>query len=171
MVFGRPEAFDSLFRDKYEAHLLLVRSHAVASVLALCLGLLPFLAWTRSAKIHARLGRLYALSVLLGAATSIPMALMAEGGTLSRLAFLLQGALWLVTIGLAIFYARRKQFGLHRRAMIRNYALTYSAVGLRLLLHGLQAAGLSFMEIYPLLAWTWVMGLAIAEWWIWYEKN
>ncbi len=169
-IFGQPETFDTLFREKYEAHLGLVRTHAVASSIALCLGLVPFLPWSRIANVHAWIGRLYALSVIVGGLTALPMALMAEGGLFSRLAFLLQGALWLATIVLAVKSAREHKFSSHRRAMIRNYALTYSAVGSRLLLHGLQAGGLSFTEIYPLLSWTWVMGLAVAEWWIWHEK-
>ena len=165
-IFGDIEAFDAIFREKYQANLTLVRTHGVSAVTALCLGLLSFLPQTRRSALHAWMGRVYAFAVVVAGLTSLPMALMAEGGPSSKLAFFFQGSLWLVTIALAVSAARRKDFAFHRRAMIRNYALTYSAVISRLLLNGLQEGGLLFTEIYPLVSWTWVMGLAAGEWWI-----
>ena len=171
-VFGDLRAFDPIFRDKYLAHLTLVRTHGVASAMALCLGLANFLPGTRRGrKAHVWMGRLYGAGVVVGAATGLPMALMAEGGTSSRLAFSLQALLWLATIALAIGAARARRFALHRRFMVRNYALTYSAVVSRLLLHGLQQAGLSFLDIYPVVSWTLVCGLAVGEWWLWYSAR
>jgi hypothetical protein len=55
--------------------------------------------------------------------------------------------------------------------MVRNYALTYSAVISRLLLTGLQESGLTFQEIYPIVSWTWLLGLAVGEWWLWYSAR
>lgn len=170
-VFGDLRAFDPIFREKYIAHLTLVRTHGVASATALCLGLLTFLQWTRRKRVHAWMGRVYGASVMVGGLTALPMALMAEGGPGSRLAFFLQASLWLATIGLAVWAARGRRFFLHRRFMVRNYALTYSAVISRLLLHGLQEAGLAFGDIYPVLSWTWVIGLGVGEWWLWYSAR
>lgn len=165
-IFGPLDGIDALFRAKYSANIVLVRTHAVGSIMALSLGLFAFL----RGKVHPVVGRLYALGVLVGGITSLPMALMAEGGWSNRLAFFLQGLLWIVTLLIAVYEARRRHFRRHRRFMIRNYALTYSAVISRLLLNGLQERGLTFQEVYPVVAWTWVMGWAVAEWWIWYSK-
>ena len=55
--------------------------------------------------------------------------------------------------------------------MVRNYGLTYSAVVSRLLLNALQASGMLFENVYPLITWTWLMGLAVSEWWLWYSKK
>lgn len=165
------ERFDALFRDKYSTHIVLVRTHAVGAVVALCLGLFAFVQETRRRKVHALIGRLYALGVVIGGTTSLPMAWMAEGGWTNRLAFLLQGSFWLITIAIAVWAARSKKFRLHRRFMVRNYALTYSAVISRLLLTGLQESGLTFQEIYPIVSWTWLLGLAVGEWWLWYSAQ
>lgn len=170
-IFGDIEAFDALFREKYQSRILLVRTHGVAGATALCLGLLTFPGWTRRRRIHAWMGRTYAMAVVVGGLTALPMAVMAEGGLPSKLAFFGQGSLWLITIVMAVGGARRRDFAFHRRAMVRNYALTYSAVISRLLLNGLQEAGLLFSEIYPLISWTWVMGLAAGEWWLWYSAR
>lgn len=170
-IFGPLERFDAIFREKYSANLVLVRTHAVSSAAALCLGLFAFVQQTRRSKVHAWLGRVYATAVLVGGTTALPMALMAEGGWTSRLAFFLQGSFWLLTITIAVGAARAGRFRLHRRFMIRNYALTYSAVVSRLLLHGLQQSGMSFQEIYSVLSWTWVVGLAMGEWWLWYSEE
>ena len=170
-IFGSLQQFDALFRDKYSANIVLVRTHGLSSASALCLGLFAFVQETRRRKVHAVLGRVYALAVLIGGTTSLPMALMAEGGWTTRLSFFLQGCFWIVTICCAVAAARCKKFRLHRRFMVRNYALTYSAVISRLLLHGLQESGLSFLEIYPVVSWTWVVGLAVGEWWLWYSDR
>ena len=170
-IFGPLERFDPAFSEKYQANLSLVRTHAVFSATALCTGLLAFWQQTWKGHVHALVGRIYGLGVLVGGITGIPMALMAEGGFSSRLAFLLQACLWLITLTLAVSFARRKKFASHRRFMIRNYALTYSAVISRLLLHGLQQMGMGFLDLYPILSWTWVLGLAAGEWWIRFSKS
>lgn len=170
-IFGDVRAFDPLFRAKYVAHLTVVRTHGLASAVALCLGLLTFLRGTRRLKVHAWMGRLYGLGVLVGGLTALPMALMAEGGPTTRLSFLSLALMWLATLAVAVAAARAGKFSLHRRFMVRNYALTYSAVVSRLLLHGLQEGGMLFQDVYPLLTWTWLVGLATGEWWIWYSAK
>jgi uncharacterized membrane protein len=170
-VFGDFRGFDPLFREKYTANLTLVRTHGLASATALCLGLLTFPRWTRRQRVHAWMGRVYGLAVVVGGLTALPMALMAEGGPSTRLAFFLQASLWLATIAVALTAARGRRFALHRRFMIRNYALTYSAVVSRLLLNGLQEAGVPFEDIYAVLSWTWVVGLVVGDWWLWYSAR
>jgi hypothetical protein len=49
--------------------------------------------------------------------------------------------------------------------MVRNFALTFAAVTLRLYLGVFMAAGARFEDVYPLLAWLcWVPNLLLAEW-------
>ena len=170
-IFGPLERFDPAFAAKYRANLYLVRTHAVFSALALVTGLLAFWQQTWKRRVHAWVGRIYGMGVVVGGVTGIPMALMAEGGVSSRLAFLLQALLWLTTMALAVSYARQKKFASHRRFMIRNYALTYSAVVSRLLFHGLQQMGIEFLDLYPVLSWTWVLGLSVGEWWISFSRK
>ena len=74
--------------------------------------------------------------------------------------------LWLFTAGAAYVRIRAKQIESHKRWMIRNYALTFAAVTLRLWLIGLQAlAGVPQLEAYITVAWiSWVPNLLVAEW-------
>ncbi len=170
-IFGSTAEFDSLFRAKYVAYLPLIQTHGVSAATALCLGLLQFQKWTRRTRFHLHLGRIYLLSVAIAGLTALPMAAMAEGGFSSRASFMLMANLWLVTGWLALRTARSRDFAAHRRWMIRNYALTYSAVLSRLLLNGLQASGWDFLAVYPWVTWSWLFGLATGEWWIWYSKH
>jgi uncharacterized membrane protein len=170
-ILGDSRAFDPAFRDKYVAHIALVRTHGVAGALALCLGLLTFARWSRKLGAHLWMGRVYGVAVVTASLTAMPMACMAEGGLSARLAFLLLATCWLFTLLLAVGAARRHRYAQHRRFMTRNYALTYSAVVSRLLLNGLQEAGLPFATIYPVISWTWLIGLAFGEWWLWYSQK
>ncbi|MEQ9003518.1 MAG: DUF2306 domain-containing protein, partial [Pseudomonadales bacterium] len=56
----------------------------------------------------------------------------------------------------------------HRRWMVRNFALTFAAVTLRLELGLLTGAlGWSFDHAYLTVAWLcWVPNLVVAEWWL-----
>ena len=166
-----PTSFDPVFRDKYLAHLRLVLLHGVSGVLALCLGpLLLFpdplgLGWGKLSSVaHRLLGRLYVGAVLVGAVTGRELAEMAFGGGVARAGFLLLALLWLFTVWRAFILARAGLVLAHRRWMARNYALTFSAVTLRALLHLGQMAGLSFAVLYPWAAWScWVPNLMLAE--------
>jgi hypothetical protein len=50
--------------------------------------------------------------------------------------------------------------------MVRNFALTFAAVTLRLYLPAWMIAGVAFDVAYPLIAWLcWVPNLAMVAWW------
>ena len=54
---------------------------------------------------------------------------------------------------------------MHRRWMIRSYALTAAAITLRLYLPLLSHLGIPFDMSYPVVAWLcWVPNLLFAEW-------
>lgn len=162
-VTGDPSQFDAVFRDKYTAHRTLVVTHGVCSIIALLVG--PFQFLKKRSRWHRQLGYLYLVSLVLGAVTGLPMALMAEGGPMARLGFALTDLLWLATAWLALQSARQRRFGEHRAQMIRSYALTFGAVMLRLFLYGLQHLGYEFNAIYPYTPWlSWLTSLAVAEW-------
>ena len=60
----------------------------------------------------------------------------------------------------------------HRRWMMRNYALTFGAVTLRIQLGLLTGPlGFAFAQAYPLVAWlAWVPNLIVVEWWLLQRK-
>ena len=56
--------------------------------------------------------------------------------------------------------------------MIRNYALTFAGVTIRIYLGLFFASGLKFEEFYPSLAWLcWVPNLILVEWWLLPGRN
>jgi hypothetical protein len=60
------------------------------------------------------------------------MALMAYGGLPAQMGFAFLSILWLSTGFMAYKRIREKKVLIHRQWMIRNYALTFAAVTLRL---------------------------------------
>jgi hypothetical protein len=92
------------------------------------------------------------------------MALRAFGDPVSQSGFAVLAVLW-VCSGLAAYLAvRASDVASHRRWMIRNFALIFAAVTLRICLPGSMALGLEFELVYPVIAWLCcVPNLVVAE--------
>lgn len=149
--------FEHPFAPKFAQMMLTVRWHGVLGATALLLGPLQL---APARLLHRQLGWMYAGAVFLSAILAFPMALVAEGGPVARCGFLAQDVLWLVTLALGV---RGPD---HGAWMARNYALTFAAVNLRVLLYS-SPAGVDFWEFYRLAAWfSWLPNLVIAEIWI-----
>lgn len=154
-------------RAAFEANRAVVYVHVFASSVALILGPFQFMDGLRARRLnlHRWMGRTYlGVGVLLGGLAGLHMAFHAFGGIVSQLGF---GALalgWLYT-GLRAYLAiRAKDVASHRRWMVRNFALAFGAVTLRLWLPGSVAAGVPFELAYPAIAWLcWVPNLVVAE--------
>lgn len=118
-------------------------------------------------KLHKYMGRAYVIILLfLSGPAGFVMALYANGGPSSQTGFILLSVLWLVFTGLAWYYAVKRDFVRHRAYMIRSFALTVSALTLRLWKLGIV---LAFhpgpMDAYRIVAWLgWVPNLLLAEW-------
>lgn len=169
-----PAYFDPLFRDKYLANLPLLLLHGFSGIVALAVG--PVLifedplgrGWPRMlSNWHRRLGRLYVTAVVLGALSGYRLANIAHGGALAQTGFAVLALLWLATVTRAYLAIRAHEIGAHRAWIARNYALTFSAVSLRGILHAAEVAGLSFDGTYPWAAWLcWVPNLLLLELWL-----
>lgn len=154
-------------RAAFEANRVVVYVHVFASSVALILGPFQFMDGLRARRLelHRWMGRLYlGVGVLLGGLAGLHMSLYAYGGLVSQLGF---GALalgWLYTGVRAYLAIRAKDVASHRRWMVRNFALAFGAVTLRLWLPGSVAAGVPFELAYPAVAWLcWVPNLVVAE--------
>jgi uncharacterized membrane protein len=150
------------------AHSAGIYTHAFASIVALVLGPFQFSSRLRQTRprVHRWLGRCYlAVGVLVGGLSGLYMAQFAFGGPVARLGFAMLAVFWLYT-GLRAFLAiRRRAVDEHRRWMVRNFALTFAAVMLRIYLPASMAAGIDFSLAYPIIAWLcWVPNLLFAEW-------
>jgi hypothetical protein len=105
--------------------------HTLCGVMALLAGPLQFSSRFRQRhlKFHRVLGRIYVISVLIGASTGIALAAGRPGlpGTF------MQAAAWIVCTTAAFITARNRQMAQHRQWMVRSYAVTFTFVSSRVL--------------------------------------
>jgi len=151
---------------RFTQYIIPLLFHAGGGIIALSLG--PWGFWTtfRNAYpgVHRWMGRIYLLAVLVGSVAGLYLAASAFGGLPTRIAFSLLGTLWLMTGTMAYVRIRQGNVQIHRQWMIRNYALTFAAVMLRVWLPLFVALGYEFPEAYTTVAWLcWVPNLLVAE--------
>ena len=174
LVAGRyltlnPEVYFPEQRIVYLAHTTALLMHIVGAMLAVIIGPFQFLTKLRTRRflnVHRWLGRTYLIGVLVGGLGGLYMAALAYGGLPTRLGFAALGMLWLFSGWKAYRHIRRKEIELHREWMIRNYALTFAGVMLRLWMPILVGAGgVEFLTAYTIVAWLcWIPNLFVAEW-------
>lgn len=143
-------------------------THITSSILVLFFGAFQFIP-TESARVikfHRLLGKLYVLIVLfLSAPSGLVMAFYANGGTWSKISFVIISVLWWTFTFLAYIKIRKKDVEAHKKNMYRSYALTLSAITLRLYVLTLPFfIHLHSKEMYTLVAWlSWVPNLLLVE--------
>jgi uncharacterized membrane protein len=152
--------------ERFAEYITPLLFHVGGGVVALSLGAWGFWGAFRNKYLglHRWLGRVYLVGVLVGGAAGLYMAVTAFGGLPARSGFGMLAVLWLTTGAVAYTRIRRGDVQVHREWMIRNYALTFSAVMLRVWLPLLLSAGYGFPEAYATIAWLcWVPNLLVAE--------
>lgn len=141
--------------------------HITAGGLALLTGWTQFSNRLRSRylNVHRFVGKVYVLSVLLSSCAGLYIAFFASGGIVCVFGFGSLALLWLFTDIKAYTSIRKLQVDEHERWMIRNYALTFAAVTLRIWLP--LATGImhfDFITSYRVISWLcWVPNLVVAE--------
>ena len=151
--------------EVYLAHKTGIMLHIFGGVVALALGPFQFLTGlrTRFPQIHRWLGRFYLLGILVGGFAGLYMATFAYAGIITRLGFSTLAVLWLTTGFMAYRTIRAGNTVAHRHWMIRNFALTFAAVTLRLEMGLLQMA-FGSEPGYQMVAWLcWIPNLIVAE--------
>jgi uncharacterized membrane protein len=109
-------------------------THMLIAPVALLLGPLQFLRSFRAKypAVHRYVGRVYVVSCLVAGVAALATAPHASGGPIAGLGFGILAVLW-VTVTLAgSLAAVQRKIELHRLLMRFSYALTFSAVTLRL---------------------------------------
>jgi uncharacterized membrane protein len=154
----------------YMLHTTGLLMHILGAMLAVILGPFQFLPRSRSRRflnVHRWLGRTYLIAVLVGGLGGLYMAPLSYGGLPTHLGFASLGILWLFSGWKAYRHIRRREIEPHREWMMRNYALTFAGVMLRLWMPISGAVGLEFLPSYIVVAWLcWVPNLLVAEWMI-----
>ncbi|WP_250445541.1 DUF2306 domain-containing protein, partial [Actinotalea sp. C106] len=108
--------------------------HIVTASVALLLGPLQFVAALRrrALGVHRAVGRVYLGSVGLGALSSLVLLPVNSAGFVGAFGFGALAVLWLLTGLRALRAVRSGDLASHQAWMMRNYALTFAAVMLRL---------------------------------------
>jgi len=155
-------------RATYVAHSVGIYGHIVGAVVALLIGPFQFSTRLRNARpnVHRWMGRIYlGFGVLCGALFGLYMSQFAYGGAVARVGFATLALCWLYSGARAYLAIRRGAIQKHRKWMVRNFALTFGAVTLRIYLPISQVVGIDFDIAYPVIAWiAWVPNLLVAEW-------
>jgi hypothetical protein len=154
-------------RTTFETQRVALYTHVFASAFALALGPFQFSQRLRTSHpaLHRWSGRFYlGVGVLVGGLAGLYVATHAFGGLVARLGFAGLALGWLYT-GLRAYRAiRARHVVAHRRWMVRNFALTFAAVTLRLWLPMSMVSGVAFEPAYAVVAWLcWVPNLLVAE--------
>lgn len=115
---------------------------------------------------HRNTGKLYVFLILFFAAPSgIYMGIFANGGLFSKISFVLLGCLWWLSTWKAYQLARQKKFDAHRQWMWRSFALTVSAITLRMWKVAIACIfDMHPMDIYQMIAWLgWIPNILLVE--------
>ena len=144
--------------------------HIFGSMLALVIGPFQFLPRLRNTfpALHRWMGRTYLVGILLGGLGGLFMAFHAWTGWIAGLGFGALAVFWLWTGWNAYRTIRMRDVEAHQRWMLRNFALTFAAVMLRLLTPPL-IVGLGFdgAVAYQVVAWLcWIPNLIVVEIWM-----
>ncbi len=142
--------------------------HILSSVLVLLAGATQFSGYflRNYRKAHRLIGKSYVLIILLiSGPGALVMSFYANGTVVAKTSFVILSLLWVSFTALAFYFALRRNFIAHRKFMIRSYALTLSAITLRL--YALIIPHVTHMDgrdEYSLIAWSsWTINLLIAE--------
>lgn len=150
--------------------------HVFSSLFALLAGFTQFskLIRQKHTYLHRWFGRIYVFDIVfITGPAGLLMAFYANGGFYSQLAFAILSVLWITFTCVAWRAAVAHNFAKHRAYMLRSFALTLSAITLRLWkLAFAHYFALPPMDIYRMVAWLgFVPNLLIIEFWLFKQRK
>jgi uncharacterized membrane protein len=151
--------------------------HVYTSMLVLLAGFTQFSQYVlkNHKPVHRIMGYFYVVNILcITGPASFLMALYANGGLSSRLAFVILATLWLYTTLRAALSARKGNYQKHQNFMMRSYALTLSAITLRAWKWLIYQADENVhpMDVYRIVAWLgFVPNALVVEYLIWTKRK
>lgn len=116
--------------------------------------------------IHRNIGKLYIFTILfLSAPSGFYIGIYANGGFNSKISFVTLSILWFYFTLKGLLHIKNKNILLHKKFMLRSFALTFSAITLRfwkvILVYLFHP---SPMDVYQIIAWLgWIPNLLIIE--------
>lgn len=141
-------------------------AHIFTAIFALMIG--PFQLFIKPTharrRWHRRLGYGYVVSIVISGIVNVYLSLFATGGWISGLGFMSLDVLWVSTTLIAVRKIIAKDVQAHQVWMLRSYALTFSAVTLRILLAPLAILLGDFEAAFRVVAWAcWIPNLLVIE--------
>lgn len=142
--------------------------HVFSAFIALFAGFTQFSTeiMQKHRKVHRILGHFYIWNILIiNFPSALIMAIYANGGSVGKAAFLLLDLLWFWFTYKAFVSALKGKFVEHREFMIRSFALTFSAITLRIWkMFLVQTPWFDSSNVYVVVAWMgFVPNLLLAE--------
>lgn len=142
--------------------------HIFSSLLVLFSGVFLFSSFILKnfSRLHKAFGKLYVvLILLLSGPSGLVMAIYANGGIYAKLSFLILTIIWWLCTLLGFLAIKNSNISEHKRWMVRSYALTLSAVSLRIYQLILGYVDIIDPEFqYLFVSWvSWVGNLLVAE--------
>ncbi len=143
--------------------------HSFTAVICLLAGFTQFSSRLRKTNLslHTSFGKMYVYVVLILAAPSgLVLGIYANGHLPRKIGFSLLAVLWFWFTLVAVLHAKQGRIVKHQKFMIRSYALTLSAITLRLWKFGLaNTIAPNPLELYQIVTWLgFIPNLLIAEW-------
>ena len=113
---------------------------------------------------HRVLGYVYVIAVFVSSISGFIIALFSSGGTVAAIGFGILAVLWFTSNLIALLKIKRGIIKEHQKWMIRNYALTFSAVTLRIYLPILLASGHDIALALQIVSWLcWIPNVMVIE--------
>jgi uncharacterized membrane protein len=170
---GDPAALPHELRDNLLANPIAFPLHTTFGGLAMLLGPWQLVAGLRRRwpAAHRWAGRAYVVCCLVSGVTAYPVAFSSFAGPIAAAGFSVMATAWLAATLVAVLAIRRGQVAAHRRWMIRSFALTLSALTLRVVLALPQIwpwlDQIDYLLLYRSSTWfSWSCNLALAELWL-----
>ena len=140
--------------------------HVIGGVTALLVAPIQFLRIVRSRwpAFHRLTGLIYVGACAIGAPAGFMLAIGTTAGPVAAGGFAIPALLWPLFTWLGWRAAIERRFVDHREWMLRSYAITATAITLRIMLPAAGFYGLPFFPAYRVIAWvSWLTNLAIFE--------
>ncbi len=149
-------------------------THVYTSIFLMIFGAFQFSNYIQRKyiKLHRISGRIYVgILLLLSGPSGLVMSYYANGGLVAQVSFLLLSTFWMLFTFLSLYFILKKQVIKHQKFAIRGFALTLSAISLRLFKYLLVFFFEPLpMDAYRIAAWSgWTFNLLVAEIIIYYK--
>jgi hypothetical protein len=143
--------------------------HVFVSTIVLVTGLLQSSMYLlrRYPRLHRYSGKIYVITVLcFSGPAGLIMSFYANGGMPARISFVVLSLLWLGSTYAGWRYAMQRRWSDHGHMMLRSYALTLSALTLRLYAYLIAVFHIPLHPVaaYVTISWlSWTVNLLVAE--------